>query len=65
MIVSSSKFDLCDHLSEARVERDLALCELLNEDVQFFVNLNKSCVSCPLVFTILLLLFLPFIVLIL
>jgi hypothetical protein len=51
VIVSSSRFDLCDHLSEERVERDLSLCELLNEDEGFFVNLNhgiKSCVSCHL-----------------
>jgi hypothetical protein len=35
-------------MSEERVERDLVLCEPLNEDVGFFVNLNlriKSCVS--------------------
>jgi hypothetical protein len=54
VIVSSSRFDLCDHLSEERVEQDLALCELLNEDIGFFVNPNlgiKSCVSCLLVFT--------------
>jgi hypothetical protein len=45
---------LCDHLREERVERDTALCELLNEDVGFFVNLNlgiKSHFSCALVFT--------------
>jgi hypothetical protein len=54
VIVSSSKFDLCDHLREERVERDPTLCELLNEDIGFFVNLNlkiKSLVSCALVFT--------------
>jgi hypothetical protein len=54
VIVSNSRFDLCDHLREERVERDLALCELLNEDVEFFVNMNlgiKSCVSCPVTFT--------------
>jgi hypothetical protein len=33
VIVSNSRFDLCDHLSEERVERDPTLCELLNEDV--------------------------------
>jgi hypothetical protein len=35
-------------LSEERVERDMVLCEPLNEDVGFFMNLNlgtKSCVS--------------------
>jgi hypothetical protein len=55
------KVDLCDHLREESVERDPALCELLNEDVGFFVNLNlgiKSRVSCLLalllLFTILL-----------
>jgi hypothetical protein len=35
-------------LRDERVERDLILCELPNEDVGFFVNLNigiKSCVS--------------------
>jgi hypothetical protein len=35
-------------LSAERVERDPVLCELLNKDVGFFVNLNlriKSCVS--------------------
>jgi hypothetical protein len=31
---------LCDHLREERVERDLTLCELLNEDIGFFVNSN-------------------------
>jgi hypothetical protein len=38
-------------LREERVERDPVLCEPLNEDVGFFVNLNlriKSCVSCVL-----------------
>jgi hypothetical protein len=53
VIVSISRFDLYDHLSGERVERDLTLCELLNEDVGFFVNLNlriKSCVSCSLIF---------------
>jgi hypothetical protein len=56
--MSSSRFDLCDHsrdhLSEERVERNPALCELLNEDVGFFVSLNlriKFCVSCPFTFT--------------
>jgi hypothetical protein len=42
------KVGLCDHLREESVERDPALCELLNEDVGFFVNLNlgiKSHVS--------------------
>jgi hypothetical protein len=38
--VISSRFDLCDHLSEERVERDPTLCALLNEDVGFFVNPN-------------------------
>jgi hypothetical protein len=54
VIVRSSRFDLCDHLSEERVERDPALCELLNEDVGFFVSPNlrrKSCVSCLFTFT--------------
>jgi hypothetical protein len=35
-------------LREERVERNTVLCEPLNEDVGFFVNLNletKSCVS--------------------
>jgi hypothetical protein len=27
------KVGLCEHLSEKRVERDLILCELLNEDI--------------------------------
>jgi hypothetical protein len=43
------KVGLCDHLREERVERDLTLCVLLNEDVGFFVNLNLGinlCVSC-------------------
>jgi hypothetical protein len=42
------KVSLCDHLREERVERDPTLCELLNKDVEFFVNLNlriKSRVS--------------------
>jgi hypothetical protein len=33
VIVSSSRLDLCHHLSEERVERDPTLCELLNKDV--------------------------------
>jgi hypothetical protein len=39
-------------LREERVERDPILCEPLNEDVGFFVNLNlriKSRVSCVLI----------------
>jgi hypothetical protein len=55
VIVSTSRFDLCNHLSEERVERDPALYELLNEDIGFFVNLNlriKSRASCALVFTL-------------
>jgi hypothetical protein len=35
------KVGLCDDFSEERVERDPTLCELLNEDVGFFVNLIK------------------------
>jgi hypothetical protein len=31
---------LCDHLREERVERDPSLCELLSEDIGFFVNPN-------------------------
>jgi hypothetical protein len=45
------------------VERDLALCELLNEDVGFFVNLNlrnKSCVSLVLLYSLALLLLFTF-----
>jgi hypothetical protein len=34
------KVGLSHHLSEERVERDPALCEHLNKDVGFFVNLN-------------------------
>jgi hypothetical protein len=54
VIVSSSRSNLCDHLSEEMVERDPAFCELLNDDVGFFVNPNlgiKSRVSYALVFT--------------
>jgi hypothetical protein len=46
------KVSFCDHLSEERVERDPDLCELINEDIGFFVNLNlgiKSRVSRALV----------------
>jgi hypothetical protein len=42
---------LCDHLREERVERDPALCELLSEDIGFFVNPNlriNLCVTCHL-----------------
>jgi hypothetical protein len=42
-------FDLCDHLSEKRIERDPTLCKNLNEDVGFFMSLDlriKYCVSC-------------------
>jgi hypothetical protein len=48
------KVGLCEHLSEERVERDPSLCELLNEDVGFFVVPNlgiKSRVSCALLFS--------------
>jgi hypothetical protein len=40
------KVGLCDHLREERVERDPALCELLNEDVGFFVNPNLGINLC-------------------
>jgi hypothetical protein len=53
------KVCLCDHLIEERVERDLALYELLNEDVGFFVNPNlgiKSRVSLVLLYSLALLL---------
>jgi hypothetical protein len=60
-IVSSSRFDLYDHLSEERVERELTLCELINNDVEFFVNLNLRikilCLLCCLCLLALLLLF--------
>jgi hypothetical protein len=42
---------LGDSLREKRVERDLILCEPLNEDVRFFVNPNleiKFRISCVL-----------------
>jgi hypothetical protein len=54
VIVRSSRFNLCDHLNVERVERDLALCKPLNEDVGFSVNLKlriKSCVSSPFTIT--------------
>jgi hypothetical protein len=48
-------------LSEERVERDPTLCELLNEDIGFFVNLNLGikilCLLCSLCLLVLLLLF--------
>jgi hypothetical protein len=54
-------FNLCNHLSEKRVERDPDLCELLNEDVGFFMNLNLRikilCLLCSLYLLALLLLF--------
>jgi hypothetical protein len=54
-------FNLCNHLSEERVERDPDLCELLNEDVGFFMNLNLRikilCLLCSLYLLALLLLF--------
>jgi hypothetical protein len=54
VIVSNSRFDLSDHLSEEMVDRNLTLCEFLNKDVGFFVSLNlkiKLCVFCPFTFT--------------
>jgi hypothetical protein len=54
---------LCDHLSEERVERDPALCEVLNEDVRFFMNPNigiKSRVSLVLLYSLALLLLVIF-----
>jgi hypothetical protein len=42
-------------LREERVERDPDLCEPLNDDVGFFVNLNlgtKSCVSWVLLYSL-------------
>jgi hypothetical protein len=61
VIVSSSRFYHCDHLIVERVERDPALCELLNEDVGFIVNPNLgikiSCLLCSMcLFALLLLL---------
>jgi hypothetical protein len=50
-------------LSEERVERDPVLCELLNEDVGFFVNPNhgiKSYVSCVLLHLLVLLMLFTF-----
>jgi hypothetical protein len=52
VIVSSSRSIFVTR--EERVERDPTHCELLNEDVGFFVNPNlwiKSRVSCVFVFT--------------
>jgi hypothetical protein len=40
VIVSSSRFNLCNHLREESVDRDPTLYELLTEDVTFFVNPN-------------------------
>jgi hypothetical protein len=57
------KIGLCDYLSEERVERDSTLCELLNEDVGFFVNSNlgiKPHVSLVLLYSLALLLLLTF-----
>jgi hypothetical protein len=55
------KVGLCDHLREERVERYPTLCELLNEDVGFFMNLKlriNLCVSClPLLLLLSLLLY--------
>jgi hypothetical protein len=51
--MSNLRFDLCDHLIEKMVERDLTLCELLNEDVGFFMNPNlriKSHLLCPCIY---------------
>jgi hypothetical protein len=50
-------------LTEERVERDPVLCEPLNEDIGFFVNLNleiKSCVSHVLLYLLVLLLLFTF-----
>jgi hypothetical protein len=57
------KVGLGDLLREERVERDLALCELLNEDIGFFVYPNfgiKSCVSHVLLHLLALLLLFTF-----
>jgi hypothetical protein len=57
------KVGLCDHLREERVERDLTLCEVLNEDIGFFVNPNlriKSRVSLVLLYLLDLLLLFTF-----
>jgi hypothetical protein len=46
-------------LRDERVERDPVLCEPLNEDVGFFIDLNlriKYCVSCVLLYLLILLL---------
>jgi hypothetical protein len=50
-------------LREERVERDLVLCEPINEDVGFFVNPNlgiKSCISRVLLYLLILLLLFTF-----
>jgi hypothetical protein len=45
-----TELDLDDHSERFRVERDLALCELLNRDIGHLcgeLNFgNKSCVTC-------------------
>jgi hypothetical protein len=48
------KVVLATPLREEMVERNPILCEPLNEDVGFFVDLNlkiKFCISCALTFT--------------
>jgi hypothetical protein len=48
-----TKLDLSDHSERVRVERDMALCELLNGDVGNicgWLNFeNKSCLLCLLI----------------
>jgi hypothetical protein len=49
-LILETELDLGDHSERFRVERDLTLCELLNEDVGHLcgeLNFgNKSCVTC-------------------
>jgi hypothetical protein len=55
-----TNLDLGDRLERSRVERDLTLCELLNEDVDIlcgWLNFrNKSCIFVPTHFDLLIVL---------
>jgi hypothetical protein len=49
-LIVETELDLGDHLGRIRVDRDPALCELLNRDVGNLCDWpnfrNKSCISC-------------------
>jgi hypothetical protein len=59
-LIVETELDLGDHLERIRVERDMALCELLNGDIDIlcvWLNFgNKSCIFVSIHFDLLIVL---------